>query len=103
VTDDQVAARPRKVTPARAAAILAERDPVIARLVADAGLPSFARPTETHFTAIAAEDLRTAGLSGNKALSVKDLAAKVLDGTVVLDSRRLARESNDEIVARLPS
>jgi hypothetical protein len=38
VTDDQVAARPRKVTPARAAGILAERDPVIARLVAEAGL-----------------------------------------------------------------
>jgi hypothetical protein len=52
MTDDHVAARPRKVTPAQAAGILAERDPVIARLVADAGLPSFARPTETHFTAL---------------------------------------------------
>ena len=51
--------------------------------------------------AASTEDLRTAGLSGNKALSVKDLAAKVLDGTVVLDSRRLARESNEEIAARL--
>ena len=138
MTDDRVAARPRKVTPAQAAGILSERDPVIARLVAAAGLPSFARPTETHFTAlvrpiiyqqlagpaaraiygrlvtalggeitpegllaISPEDLRTAGLSGNKALSVKDLAAKVHHGTVVLDSRRLARESNEEIVARL--
>jgi DNA-3-methyladenine glycosylase II len=138
MTGDQVAARPRKVSPAEAARILAERDPVLARLVAEAGLPSFARPTETHFTAlvrpiiyqqlagpaaraiygrmvaalggeitpeallaIAPEALRTAGLSGNKALSVKDLAAKVIDGTVVLDPRRLARESNEEIVARL--
>jgi DNA-3-methyladenine glycosylase II len=34
-------------------------------------------------------------------LSVKDLAAKVADGTVVLDARRLARESDQDIVARL--
>ena len=32
-----------------AARILAERDPVIARLVAEAGLPRLSRPTETHF------------------------------------------------------
>ena len=138
MTDEHGAARPRKVSPAQAARILAEDDPVVARLVADIGLPSFPRPTETHFAAlvrpviyqqlagpaaraiygrmvtalggeitpeallaVSTEDLRTAGLSGNKALSVKDLAAKVLDGTVVIDSRRLARESNEEIVARL--
>jgi DNA-3-methyladenine glycosylase II len=135
---DPVAARPRKVSPAEAATILAERDPIIARLVAELGPPSFPRPTETHFAAlvrpiiyqqlagpaaraihgrmvaalggevtpegllgIPPEALRTAGLSGNKVLSVKDLAAKVIDGTVVLDSRRLARESNEEIVTRL--
>lgn len=45
--------------------------------------------------------LRAAGLSGNKVLSLQDLAAKVLDGTVVLEPRRLARKSDDEIVARL--
>ncbi len=45
--------------------------------------------------------LRAAGLSGNKTLSLQDLAAKVLDGTVVLDSRGLARETDDEVVARL--
>jgi DNA-3-methyladenine glycosylase II len=45
--------------------------------------------------------LRGAGLSANKAASLRDLAAKVLDGTVVLDPRRLARESDDEVVARL--
>ena len=138
MTGEQVAARPRKVSPAQAARILAERDPVVARLIADIGLPSFPRPTETHFAAlvrpiiyqqlagpaaraiygrmvtalggeitpeallaVSTEDLRTAGLSGNKAVSVKDLAAKVLDGTVVLDPRRLARESNEEIAARL--
>ncbi len=138
MTGDPVATRPRKVSPAAAAKILAELDPVMARLVAEVGLPSFARPTETHFTAlvrpiiyqqlagpaaraiygrmmaalggeitpeallaISPEALRAAGLSGNKTLSVKDLAAKVVDGTVVLDARRLARESNEEIVARL--
>jgi len=51
--------------------------------------------------ALRPEELRGAGLSGNKAASVCDLAAKVVDGTVVLDSRGLGRESNDEVVARL--
>ncbi len=45
--------------------------------------------------------LRAAGLSGTKAASLQDLATKVLDGTVVLDTRRLARESDDEVVVRL--
>ncbi len=47
------------------------------------------------------EDLRAAGLSGNKAASVCDLAAKVLDGTVVLDPRGLAREGDEEVIERL--
>ncbi|HEY6792580.1 MAG TPA: hypothetical protein VI365_35240, partial [Trebonia sp.] len=129
---------PGKASARRAAQLLAERDPTIARLVEEAGPPSFPKAAESHFAALArsvvyqqlagpaaraiygrmvtalggeitpeallavsTEDLRTAGLSGNKALSVKDLAGKVLDGTVVIDSRRLARESNEEIVARL--
>jgi DNA-3-methyladenine glycosylase II len=128
----------RKVSPREAARILAERDPVIARLVEEAGLPSFPRPTETHFAALVrsvlyqqlagaaaraihgrllaaledevtperlmalpVETLRGAGLSGNKTLSLRDLAAKVIDGTVVLDSRGLARETDAEIVTRL--
>jgi DNA-3-methyladenine glycosylase II len=131
-------ARSRPLSPRAAAAALAERDPVIARLVAAAGLPSFPRPTQSHFSALVrsvtyqqlagaaaraihgrlidalggdvtperllatpAEALRAAGLSGNKTLSLQDLSAKVLDGTVVLDSRGLARESDDEVVARL--
>jgi DNA-3-methyladenine glycosylase II len=48
-----------------------------------------------------APDLRAAGLSGNKAASLVDLATKVLDGTVVLDPRGLAREADDEVVERL--
>ena len=42
---------------------------------------------------------RAAGLSSNKTLSIKDLAAKVLDGTVPL--ARLRRMPDDEIVRRL--
>ena len=49
------------------------------------------------------EALRAAGLSGNKAASLRDLASKVLDGTVVLSPRKLAREGDDEVVTRLSS
>jgi DNA-3-methyladenine glycosylase II len=134
------APRAHKVTPREAARQLADRDPVLARLVADAGPPSFPVPTETHFGTlvraitfqqlagpaarsihgrlIAALDgvieperlltlpdeaLRGAGLSGAKAASLRDLSAKVLDGTVVLEPRRLARLSDDDIVDRLSS
>ena len=45
--------------------------------------------------------LRSVGLSGNKAVSLQDLATKVLDGTVVLDPRKLRAESDAEVVARL--
>ena len=34
-------------------------------------------------------------------MSLQDLSAKVLDGTVMLNPRGLARESNEEIIARL--
>jgi DNA-3-methyladenine glycosylase II len=49
------------------------------------------------------EEMRAAGLSGAKAASITDLASKTLDGSVVLEPRRLARESDDEVVARLSS
>jgi DNA-3-methyladenine glycosylase II len=128
----------RKVTHAAAARILAGRDPVIARLLAETGPPRVGRPAESHFAAlvraivyqqlagraaaaihgrlIAAVDgdvraetlialsdetLRAVGLSRNKMASVRDLAAKVIDGTVVLSPRGLSRESDDEIIARL--
>ena len=45
--------------------------------------------------------MRAVGLSRNKMASLRDLAAKVLDGTVVLSPRGLARESDDEIITRL--
>jgi len=45
------------------------------------------------------EALRAAGLSGNKLASLRDLSAKVLDGTVTLT--RTSRRSDDELVAAL--
>ena len=47
------------------------------------------------------ESLRGAGLSANKLASLRDLAAKVLDGTVVLDPKGLARENDEEVITRL--
>jgi DNA-3-methyladenine glycosylase II len=53
--------------------------------------------------ALTPESLRAAGLSGNKAASITDLSAKVIDGSVVLDPKGVARESDDEVIARLSS
>jgi DNA-3-methyladenine glycosylase II len=128
----------RKVGYREAARRLAEVDPVMARFVADAGLPTLPAPGTSHFATLVqsityqqlagaaaraihgrlvtllhddvsperllatpAEALRACGLSGNKVASLQDLAAKVLDGTAVLDARRLGRLADDEIVARL--
>src|ERR1700736_6360882 len=51
--------------------------------------------------ALSDEELRAAGLSSNKARSLRDLATKVLDGTVVLSRRGLSRQSDQEVIARL--
>ena len=57
--------------------------------------------TLTPQTLNAASDsvLRAAGLSANKLASLRDLSAKVLDGTVVLS--RTSRRSDDELIAAL--
>ena len=131
-------ARSGEISIEAAAQILAGRDPVLARLVDEVGLPSLPRPTESHFAtlvrsvvyqqlagaaagaihgrlilalegavtpermlALTPETLRAVGLSGRKAATLLDLSSKILDGTVSLDPQVLARESNDEIVARL--
>src|SRR4029077_10475932 len=49
--------------------------------------------------ALAPETMRAAGLSANKAASIRDLAEKVESGEVELD--RVARLSDDEIVREL--
>ena len=47
------------------------------------------------------ETLRGAGLSAAKVASLRDLATKVLDETVVLSPRRLAHQDDQEIIDRL--
>jgi DNA-3-methyladenine glycosylase II len=137
MSDRPLPAHPALSYPA-AAVLLAERDPVLRRLVAEAGLPEVQRPAETPFAALLRSivyqqlagaaataihgrliaalggeanperllalpegTLRAVGLSANKAASVLDLAAKVLDGTVVLDPAGLAAEDDAAMVARL--
>jgi DNA-3-methyladenine glycosylase II len=51
--------------------------------------------------ALSDESLRAVGLSRNKAASLRDLAAKVLDGAVVLSPRGLSGKSDEEVVERL--
>jgi 3-methyladenine DNA glycosylase/8-oxoguanine DNA glycosylase len=57
------------------------------------------RPSPEAVAATPVDALRTVGLSASKVASIKDLAAKSLDGTVRLDG--WSRQSDDEIVARL--
>jgi DNA-3-methyladenine glycosylase II len=121
-----------------ATGILSERDPVLHRLVAQAGPVKVDPPTETHFAALVRailyqqlagaaaraihgrliaslggevtperllslppETLRAVGLSANKAASMRDLATKVRDGSVVLDPAGLRGQGDDEVVAML--
>jgi DNA-3-methyladenine glycosylase II len=118
--------------------ILSGRDPVVRRLMAEAGPPRLDPRTESHFAALVraivyqqlagpaaraihgrliaalGEEvtperllslpdpaLRSAGLSAAKAASLRDLAAKILDRTVVLDPAGLRAQSDAEVVDRL--
>jgi DNA-3-methyladenine glycosylase II len=56
-------------------------------------------PTPEGVLALTPETMRAAGLSANKAASIRDLAEKVESGEVELD--RVARLSDDEIVQEL--
>jgi DNA-3-methyladenine glycosylase II len=51
--------------------------------------------------ALSDETLRAVGLSTNKVRSLRDLANKVLDGTVVLAPRGLSRQSDEDVIASL--
>lgn len=57
--------------------------------------------TPERVLALSDDVMRQVGMSGAKTASVRDLAAKVLDGTVILDDKGLAAEDDTEIVARL--
>jgi DNA-3-methyladenine glycosylase II len=123
---------------AAAAQILAGRDPVIARLLAETGAPrlrSFPDPPfaalvraivyqqlagaaaaaihgrlvsamggtvePAPLAALSDETLRAVGMSRGKVLSLRDLAAKTLDGSLNLSPRSLARRSDEDIIAAL--
>jgi len=125
-----------RTTLSAAAAEVARRDRVMARLMQRTGPFRLPRPTTGHFAALAEsilyqqlagaaaaaihgrfialfdgdlspeavlalrpKRLRAVGLSGNKAASIRDLAAKVSDGTVPLE--RIGRLSDEEIITRL--
>jgi DNA-3-methyladenine glycosylase II len=62
--------------------------------------PPIPHPTAQHLLDAPNEQLRAAGLSHNKALAVRDLAAKTLDGTVPTLAR-IRRMSDAEIVEHL--
>jgi DNA-3-methyladenine glycosylase II len=128
----------RTASLAEAAAILAGGDPVIARLVEEAGPPVLSRLQGSHFAALVRaivgqqlaegaaaaifarlvvalggtveagrlqvlsdEQLRAVGLSHAKVASVRDLAGKVLDGSLVLSGPSLSRLSDAEVETRL--
>src|ERR1700749_2093440 len=79
------------------AEILSERDPVLRTLIAALG----GEVTPERFLSLPPETLRAAGLSANKAASIGDLAAKVLDGSVVLDPAGLRERGDEGLVAML--
>jgi DNA-3-methyladenine glycosylase II len=121
-----------------ASQILAAREPVLARLVEEAGPMRLPRARLSPFAALVQaivyqqlagaaaraihgrlvdamggevspdallalsdETLRAVGLSAAKVRSLRDLATKVLDGTVIVAPRRLARQSDEEVTRRL--
>ena len=129
---------PPAVRWAEATAVVAERDPAMAALVAAVGPCTLAprripgghfaalarailyqqlagaaaaaihrrftalfagRPTPEAVAAVPDDALRGAGVSAAKAASIKDLAAKVLDGTVRLEG--IGKLDDEEVIRRL--
>ncbi len=68
---------------------------ILGRVVSAAG----GQLTAEAIIAVPDEELRGAGLSGNKVASVRDLARKVLDGTVDLSGSR--RKADEDVIAGL--
>jgi DNA-3-methyladenine glycosylase II len=87
------AQRSRKLSPRAAAEQLAERDPVIARLVAEAGLPSFPVPKETHFGTLV-RAITYQQLAGNAARAIHGRLLDALGGEATPEALlRLSDES----------
>jgi DNA-3-methyladenine glycosylase II len=128
----------KRVSHSEAAEALAAREPVLARLIEEAGPIRLPRARLSPFAALVQaivyqqlagaaaraihgrlvdamdgevspeallalsdETLRAVGLSAAKVRSLRDLATKVLDGTVVVSPRSLARQSDEEVTRRL--
>src|ERR1700722_16010476 len=72
---------PRNVSPEDAARILAERDPVIRRLVKEAGLPVFPKPQGTHFASLV-RSITYQQLAGGAARAIHQRLVRVLDNEV---------------------
>ena len=118
--------------------MLAERDPVIRRLVEETGPPEIRASSETPFEALlravvyqqlagraasaihgrlvsaldgtitpeqllglTPEAMRAAGLSARKVSTLRDLAAKVVGGMIVLDPVGIRAESDETLIERL--
>ena len=91
--------RTRKVSPREAALQLAERDPVLARLVADAGLPSFPVPTETHFATLV-RAITYQQLAGDAARAIHGRLIAALGDEVAPE--RLLALSDEALASRRP-
>src|ERR1043166_5292112 len=88
-----------RVSERRAADFLARRDRVMANLMKGTGPFHPPRPPPEAVWAVPPGKLRAAGLSGRKVVSMRDLAAKVVDGTVPL--HRIGRLADEEVITRL--
>ena len=71
-----------------------------ARLLASFPELGGAHPSAQHLLDCPNEQLRAAGLSHNKALSVRDLAARTVDGTVPTMAR-IRRMTDDQVITQL--
>lgn len=83
-----------------AAAIHAKLLGSFADVLALEGLPVDTHPTAQHLLECPNEQLRMAGLSRNKALAIRDLAAKAVDGTVPT-LPKIRRMSDEAIIEHL--
>jgi DNA-3-methyladenine glycosylase II len=88
--------RSRRVSPRAAAGLLAERDPVIARLVAEAGPPSFPVPKETHFGTLV-RAITYQQLAGNAARAIHGRLLDALGGQA--EPERLLKLSDESLRA----
>jgi DNA-3-methyladenine glycosylase II len=86
----------RKVSHAEAARILAAADPVMARLVAEAGPPRFRRPTESHFGTLV-RAIVYQQLAGSAAAAIHGRLLAAMDGDPEPD--RLVRLSDETLRA----